>query len=250
MDKKADALYRRLRLDDSAIVESEEVSPGVVLDSSVPDAMRPENRRLFRSGASDYPVVLRRCSDTGRPPTVTAQGNLGLLDKTLLGFFCSVRAPGDAILKTYDLARALRDADVTLIGGFQSPMEKEFLDLLLRGSAPVVVCPARGLGNMRIPKSWKKPLDEERLLLLSFFDANIRRPTANIAARRNAYVATLADRLLIAHAEKGGKIETLCKEALTHEKPVFALDSPDNADLVELGVVPVRAEDLSAVDCG
>lgn len=37
VDKKADALY--LRLDDSAIVESEEVFPGVVLDyneSSVP----------------------------------------------------------------------------------------------------------------------------------------------------------------------------------------------------------------------
>ena len=30
IDKKADAFY--LRLDDSAIVESEEVSPGVVLD--------------------------------------------------------------------------------------------------------------------------------------------------------------------------------------------------------------------------
>ena len=30
IDKKADALY--LRLDDSTIVESEEVSPGVVLD--------------------------------------------------------------------------------------------------------------------------------------------------------------------------------------------------------------------------
>ena len=30
MDKKADALY--LRLDDSKIIESEEVSPGVVLD--------------------------------------------------------------------------------------------------------------------------------------------------------------------------------------------------------------------------
>ncbi len=30
MDKKADALY--LRLDDSKIIESEEVSPGIVLD--------------------------------------------------------------------------------------------------------------------------------------------------------------------------------------------------------------------------
>ena len=153
-----------------------------------------------------------------------------------------MRCSGDIILKTYDLARMLRETDVTIVGGFQSPMEKEFLDLLLRGSASVVICPARGLGNMRIPKSWKKPLDEGRLLLLSFFDDNIRRPTTNIAARRNAYVAALADRLLIAHAEQSGKIGTLCKEALTEGKPVFTLDSPDNARLVECGVVPVRAD--------
>ena len=206
--------------------------------------------RHYELEAPDTPAALRRCAEAMGSSAATLKGNLGILDTRLIGFFCSVRCPGDVILKTYDLARALRETDVTLIGGFQSPMEKEFLELVLRGSARVVLCPARGLGNMRIPKSWKKPLDEGRLLLLSFFDANIRRPTANIAARRNAYVAALADRLLIAHAEKGGKIETLCQEALTHEKPVFALDSPDNAHLVELGVVPVRAEDLSAVDCG
>ena len=85
-------------------------------------------------------------------------GDSTILDRKLLGFFCPVRCPGDVILKTYDLARALRSAEVTLIGGFQSPMEKEFLDLVLRGPSPVVVCPARGVGAMRIPKGWKKPL--------------------------------------------------------------------------------------------
>jgi hypothetical protein len=34
-------------------------------------------------------------------------------------------------LKTYDLARDLRDADVPVIGGFHTPMEKECLRLLL-----------------------------------------------------------------------------------------------------------------------
>ena len=189
------------------------------------------------------PAALRRCTDVDGASAITLKGDLGILDKRLIGFFCSVRCPGDIILKTYDLARALRETDMTIVGGFQSPMEKEFLDLLLRGAASVVICPARGLGNMRIPKGWEKPLDEGRLLLLSFFDDNIRRPTAAIAARRNAYVATLAACLLIAHAEKGGKIETLCKEALTERKSVFALDSPDNARLVEYGVVPVRAAD-------
>lgn len=191
------------------------------------------------------PSALLRCTNAGSIAAVTLKGDLGILDTRLIGFFCSVRCPGDIILKTYDLARMLREINVTIVGGFQSPMEKEFLDLLLRGTASVVVCPARGLGNMRIPKGWKKPLDEGRLLLLSFFDDNIRRPTATIAARRNACVAALADRLLIAHAERGGKIEKLCLEALTERKPVFTLDSPDNAHLAELNITPILAEDPS-----
>ena len=65
-------------------------------------------------------------------------------------------------------------------------MEKEFLDLVLRGPSPAVVCHARGLGAMRIPNAWKKPLAPGRLLLLSFFDDTIRRPTSAIANQRNA----------------------------------------------------------------
>ena len=206
--------------------------------------------RRYESGAPDTPATLRRCSEAGNVPAVTSKGNLDLLDRRLIGFFCSVRCPGDAILKTYDLARTLRSADVPLIGGFQSPMEKDFLDLVLRGPSSVVVCPARGLGTMRIPKGWKNPLAEGRLLLLSFFDDNIRRPTAEIAAKRNAHVAALANRLLIAHAEKGGKTEKLCKDALAQGKPVFALDSPDNAHLLQLGAVPIRAQDLAPLIAG
>ncbi len=206
--------------------------------------MNPENKILFTPESSDYPAALQRCSDNGRPLTVTAQGNLNVLDSTLLGFFCSVRSPGDTILKTYDLARALRDTDTTIIGGFQSPMEKECLDLLLRGTAPIVICPARGLNRMRTPKNWKNPLAEGRMLILSFFDGNIHRPTATIATRRNAHIAALADHILIAHAEPGGKTETLCKDALAQDKPVFVLHSPDNAHLIELGTIPISAEEV------
>ena len=174
-----------------------------------------------------------------------SKGSLSILDRPLIGFFCSVRCPGDAILKTYDLARMLRETDAAIIGGFQSPMEKECLDLLLRGSTSVVVCPARGLGRIRIPPSWQEPLAEGRLLILSFFNDGIRRPTADLAIKRNAHIAALADRVLIAHAEKGGKTEALCKEALAQGKSVFVIDSPDNAHLVELGVVPVRTDDLA-----
>ena len=208
--------------------------------------MAPEGRRRLGPGAPEYPAALRRCfGDGGRRP-VTAWGRLQLLDGALLGFFCSVRAPGDSLLKTYDLVRALRGKSVTLVGGFQSPMEKEFLDLLLRGSARVVVCPARGLGVMRLPRAWRAALGDGRLLLLSFFDEGVRRPTAAIAAKRNAFVAALAERLLVAHAAPGGKTERLCRDALAGGKRVFTLESSDNVHLVARGAVPVAADDPAA----
>jgi hypothetical protein len=75
------------------------------------------------------------------------------------------------ILDTYDLASALRDAGIPVIGGFHSPMERECLDLLLRGKQPVVVCPARSIHRMRISKLWKAPLDDGRRLIPSPFSA-------------------------------------------------------------------------------
>ena len=95
---------------------------------------------------------------------------------------------------------------------------------------------------MRIFKAWNSPLDDGRLMFLSFFDDRVRRPTATTAAERNARVAALADVILIAHAETGGKIEALCREAIGDGKPVFALASDDNSYLFELGARPVDAD--------
>ena len=201
--------------------------------------------RRYEPGMPDTPAALQCCFNAVSTPAVSALGDLALLDGVLTGFFCSVRCPGDIILKTYDLAKALRGAEITLIGGFQSPMEREFLDVLLWGRVRVVICPARGLGNMRVPKIWRAPLTDGRLLILSYFDDSIRRPTAAIVAERNASIAAVCDRILVAHAQRNGKTEALCRHALTSGKPVLALDSPHNAHLIALGAARVSADSLS-----
>ena len=167
-------------------------------------------------------------------PPVMVRGDVGLLEGQLVGFLCSQSVPGDALLSTYDLAVALRESNATFIGGFQSPMEREFLTFMLRGSAGVVVCPARGIGRMRLPAAWKPPLEGGRLLVLSIFDDKIRRPTAKTATKRNALVVDLAASLLVPHAEPGGKVEGLCEVALAAGKPVFTLPS-QRCRLGELG---------------
>ena len=168
-------------------------------------------------------------------PEFNSKGNLSLLDVPLTALFCSNRCPGDLILKIYDLARAMRDAGVPVIGGFQTPMERECLRLLLRGSQPVVVCPARGIDNMRIPRDWGTALDDNRLLVLSPFPSSARRPTEALAVQRNNLVAELAQRIFIAHAAPGSRTEAFARKLVESGKPLLTLDSPGNACLVEMG---------------
>ena len=175
-------------------------------------------------------------------PQMKSMGNLGLLEEPLTALFCSQRCPGDLILKTYDIARAMRDAGVPVIGGFQTPMEKECLRLLLRGEQPVVVCPARGIDNMRIARDWRPALDDGRLLVMSPFPPTARRPTAELAAQRNDLVADLAQRIFITHAAPGSKTETFARKLAESGKPPLTLHSPANKNLVEIGAQEVGTE--------
>src|SRR3990172_573600 len=124
-----------------------------------------------------YPPNLRERMGDDAPAQLAALGNLDLLALPKIGLFCSVRCPGHAILTTYDQAAKWRDAGRCVISGFHSPVEKECLRILLRGRQPVIVCLARGLDGMRLPADWKKPLADNRLLILSRFPACERRAT-------------------------------------------------------------------------
>ena len=196
---------------------------------------------------SGYPPALHKYLGDRAPATLAALGNLDILRQKKLALFCSVRCSGNLLLQTYDLARALRNARVTVIGGFHSPMEKECLTLLLRGTQPVIICPARGIERMRLPTAWKAPLAEGRLLLLSPFAEKLRRATADLARRRNEFVAALADEVFIAHAAPGSKTEQFCCDILTLGKPLLTLESDDNAFLLALGAQPLRPESIGTL---
>ena len=109
-------------------------------------------------------------------------------------------------------------------------------------SQPVVVCPARGIDNMRIPRDWRPALDDGRLLVLSPFPATARRPTAELAAHRNNLVADIAQRVFIAHAAPGSKTEAFAHKLIESGKPLLTLDSPANTSLVEMGAEVVETE--------
>jgi len=193
---------------------------------------------------------LRDKKDRALFPQIWALGDASILERPLLGFFCSVKCPGDLILRTYDLARSLRDAGVPIVSGFHSPIEKDCLELLLRGSQPIVICPARSIQNMRLDKNLKADIEKGRVLVLSPFEETVKRPTAQISERRNQFVGALAAAAFVAYAEPGGKTGEFCKKILNAGKSLYTFESQYNKAIVEMGAKTVASEWVTRWGCG
>jgi hypothetical protein len=191
------------------------------------------------SSNANYPAALRPRKTLALFPKISIIGPPEILQTPLLGLFCSVKCPGDLILRTYDLARALRDAGVPVISGFHTPIEKDCLDLLLRGKQPVVICPARSIRNMRLGTDLKTGIGEERVLILSPFEDKGRRPTTQVSGRRNQFVGTMAAAAFVAYADPGGKTEEFSKDFVGAGKPLYTFETQYNKSILEFGAKAV-----------
>ncbi len=198
--------------------------------------------KLIEPNSPDWPEALRHGIAKDRFSQIWTIGNLAILENPLLAFFCSNKCPGDVILRTYDLARAWRAAGVTVISGFHSPLEKDCLEILLRGDQLIVICPARGIKNMRIPATWREPLADGRLLILSPFTTRQRRVDAELAERRNRFVTALTNDILVAHAAPESRTERFCAELIAEGKIPCTLDLAANQRLLQLGATSVSIE--------
>ena len=141
-----------------------------------------------------------------RKPIFHHLGNLQLLHIPKTALFASTKCPGSVILSTYDQAARWRDEGHCVISGFHSPIEKECLSILLRGTSPIIICPARNLPKI-IPPEWREAIAQKRMLLISCFSSSESRITAALADRRNEYVASIADDVWLAHAGEDSKLK-------------------------------------------
>lgn len=130
------------------------------------------------------PADLEQRPDWYSAKNLRALGNTANTGGKKLALFCSKKCPGKFIIRTHDLAHTLREAGITVIGGFHSPVEKECLNVLLKGMQPMLICPARSLEGMQVPVAWRAPLRQGRLPLLPPFKKKHGRATAVLAQKR------------------------------------------------------------------
>ncbi len=182
-----------------------------------------------------YPAALRARLGQTAPTCLFTLGERSALHYRLLGLICSIRCPGSIVIKTFDAMRELRDAGVVVIGGFHSPMERECLDILLRGSQPVILCAAKRLRGLRIGSAGRRALKDGRLLVITPFGDRVKRTTAAQAVQRNELVAAMADAVLVPYAAPGGKAETTARNFLARGQPLFTFPDENNAHLLHAG---------------
>ena len=95
--------------------------------------------QVIDQNSPSYPNLLIKRLGKDAPDRLWAIGRLDLISIPKTALLCSKRCPGDAILTAMDQAQKWRDQGRCIISGFHSPIEKECLQILLRGRQPIKI---------------------------------------------------------------------------------------------------------------
>lgn len=191
-----------------------------------------------------YPASLRDRLGKKTPDSIYVVGDTSVLKQAAVAFVCSVQCPGSVVIHTFDAIRNLRDAGVTVIGGFHSPMEQECLDFLLRGKQPVIMCLPKGLSRPKLTPAQRAAVEDERMVLVSIFPETVTRANKRQSQDRNEFIAALARSVLIPHASPGGNAESIARQVISRAQPLFTIQDPENDKLIKLGAQPFKMETI------
>ncbi len=202
--------------------------------------------KRINEGSPGFPALPKNYLGSQTPKSLAFLGNGDILKQKKLALICSVKCPGDLILQTFDFMQALRESEVVVASGFHSPMEKECLRILLKGSQPILISLPRSIENMRMPDHYRKPLASGRLLIMSCLPEGQKRITTETALINNRFFAALSDAVFVPYAAPGGKTDALCRQLAAQGKKLITLQHSENQSLIQLGAVPIDPSSKTA----
>ena len=123
-------------------------------------------------------------------------GNKGLLKVRKLGFLASRKISSLSILPTLDWATEVsKREDNAIVSGFHSKMERNVLEILLKGQCGIIIVLARGMYR-KLPIQYEEAMSQNRLLIISNEKDNVKRVSEQTAHKRNEYVREIADEMM------------------------------------------------------
>ncbi len=168
-----------------------------------------------------------------------------------IALLASHRIMPSALIPAYRLCLILRDAGLRTIGGFHTQMERECLEILLRGQDSILICPARAFNDghrLYSGELWsevQRGIKDGRVRIQPPPAVRGTRITRKNAEIRNAYLLEIAERMLVLSTIEGSRTTAMAYEALRRGMPVFVMDHPSNAHLLEAGARIATIEALT-----
>jgi predicted Rossmann fold nucleotide-binding protein DprA/Smf involved in DNA uptake len=187
---------------------------------------------------SRYPAGIIPFLGDSAPQALWAIGNTYLLTGKSMALFCGTTCPNELAVHAYLFAQNLRHSTISLVSGFETPVEQECLKIALDSSEPLIICPARQIDNMRIPEEYKLALEMGRLLILSPY-GDSGRATAQRFRARDRLVAAIAGSVMAVYAESDHRSDEFFGEILAWQKPLYTLSHKANRKLAVFGAKAV-----------
>lgn len=123
-------------------------------------------------------------------------GNISILDRKKIGYFASGKIATLSVLPTLDWATEVaKHDDVAIVSGFHSKMEREVLDILLKGRCGIICVLARPIYKV-IPDKYNNAYAKDRVLFISHNTAKSTMTSRHLCQKRNEYIASISDELV------------------------------------------------------
>jgi predicted Rossmann fold nucleotide-binding protein DprA/Smf involved in DNA uptake len=138
-------------------------------------------------------------------------GNIDLLKQQKVAFLSSRNISPQSVIACYDWATQQRSTGRCVISGFHSQIEKDVLHFLLKGKQPLILVLGRSLYK-QLPEEFIKPLEENRLLIVSVVSQRTNRQSIETALLRNKYIVENANEVVFGSLDPNGMLYQLFTE--------------------------------------
>lgn len=136
-------------------------------------------------------------------------GNMDLLTLRKVGFLASRKVNPTSVIPTINWANEVsRNPNAAIVSGFQSTLEREVLDIALKGTCGIIYVLNRSLYR-QIPLNLNPAFDSNRILFISLTSEKTNRPSAANANIRNHYITDIADTLTFASVNETSSLYPL-----------------------------------------
>lgn len=133
-------------------------------------------------------------------------GNADLLVSPITAFFASRQCSGAAIRAAMDWAIKQARLKNPIISGFHSPLEQSVLKILQTASSPYIIVVARKFDPKRLPTTWLCSAQNGNAAIVGI-ENTAYRLTAELAAKRNNWIAQHSTKIVIGFASPKGALQ-------------------------------------------